>query len=254
MRHIDRIQKYLDGEMKGDELKKFKDDLQKDPELVQELDLHRSLDGIILTQDEERFRKKLDEAYKEYKIKSAGNDNPKPSRKKEKQRLYIAVSFAAGFILAIIVYVSGIRKESNDSIFNKYLISYTGEQSSRNLHSSLSSPDTIERAINLYNQNNYSEASQLFNQILQASPENTEAQFYNGLCFIYLNEFERAITSFDKVLNRPYNYFQEYSKWYLVMCYVRTNQNETAKILLQEIASGNGFFSNDAKKVLRKLR
>ena len=51
MRHLDRIQKYLDGKLSDDELKKFKDDLQKDPELVQELDLHRSFDKIMSSRD-----------------------------------------------------------------------------------------------------------------------------------------------------------------------------------------------------------
>ena len=52
---------YLEGKMSEKELKEFREDMKRDPELLQELDLHRSLEDVIVSSDEERFRKKLNE-------------------------------------------------------------------------------------------------------------------------------------------------------------------------------------------------
>jgi TolA-binding protein len=254
MRHIDRIQKYLDGEMAEEELKKFRDDLQSDPELVQELDLHRSLGEIIISQDEERFRKKLNEAYKTYKIKSKDNGGIDSSMRRSKILKKAIPYISLITVLIVVLFFYGNRKETNYEIFNKYLLPYNKELASRERNTGEQKNSNLEQGVNLYFQSNYSEASQQFNYFLNLYPDNIEAHFYNGLCYIYLNEFESAITSFDFVLHESYNYYQEYANWYLALCYIRTNNNETAKILLQQIAKEKSFFSGKAKTVLGKLK
>lgn len=254
MRHIDRIQRYLDGEMSDDELKRFKDDLQKDPELVKELDLHRSIGDIILSKDEERFRKKLDEAYRAYKIKSFNREENSVNRKKSKFKvLYPAIAVTL-ILLSAVFYIISFGKQSNDAIFKKYLSSYTLEFNSRSGNVKNEEDKILHSAINLYEAKNYSEASQQLKTVLNLQPKNTEALFYNGLCLMYLNEFDNAIHSFEIVLSEPYSYYQSYAKWYLSMCYIKTNDNLTAKNLLKDIAADAGFFSSKAKKVLRKLK
>jgi len=254
MRHIDRIQRYLDGEMSDDELKLFKDDLQKDPELVKELDLHRSIGDIILSKDEERFRKKLDEAYRAYKIKSFNRNENSLKSKKPRYKILLYGSAITLVLLSSVFYLINYGKLSNDALFKKYFISYNLEMESRAGVEKNEETKIIHKAIKLYEAKNYSEASQQLKSILNLQPKNTKALFYNGLCFIYLNEFENAIHSFEMVLNEPYSYFQSYAKWYLSMCYIKTNDNVTARNLLKEIEVENGYFSAKAKKVLKRLK
>lgn len=254
MRHIDRIQRYLDGEMTEDELKSFKADLQKDPELMQELDLHRSLEGAILSKDEERFRKKLDDAYRVYKIKSFKDDESATLVRKTKKWKYIQFSGIGIILLFLGVYFMAFRKESNDSIFNKNLTIYNPGITLRSSSTDVQEGRAIQQAIKLYRGSNFSDASQILNSILRKDSKNVEAQFYNGLCLIYLNEIENAINSFEFVIDQPYNYFQEYAKWYLSMCYIKTKNNTTAKAILNDIVADSGFFSPRAKKILRKLK
>jgi len=254
MKHTDRIQKYLDGNLSEEELKKFKEDLQKDPELLEELDLHRSLNEVVTSQDENRFRKKLNEAYKVYKVDVSADTREKHSFRKSSPVKYLSYFGAVVFFIAGIFTLHTLRKQSNEVIFNKYFTPFVKELSSRNYSENDGINSALMQGVNLYLQNDFSEASKVFNIVLSENPDNTDAQFYNGLCYIYLNDFRNAISSFDNVLRQPYNYYQEYARWYLAMCYIGTNSNPTARSILIEISSDSGYFSVKAKKVLRKLR
>lgn len=253
MKHSARIQRYLDGKMKGEELKKFRDDLQKDPELVQELDLHRSVGEIIVAQDEERFRKKLQNAYKEYKILTSGTQSNSDKKSVfnifRKAAVYLPVAALIGFL----IFFQWNRKVSNNKIFNDYFAVYDIDIINRENSSSEEENIGLDNGKELYRQANYSDASRQFNLVLVKNPGNTEARFFNGLCYIYLNQFDDAIASFDYVISQPFNYYQEYSEWYLALSYIRTNQNDLAKTILKEIIKKKGFFSDSAARVLKKL-
>lgn len=252
--HTDRIQKYLDGKMSEDELKKFREDLIKDPELLQELDLHRSLGEIINSRDEIRFRRKLDEAYKTYKIISSEDDVRKPRILKfiSLKRLALVIPVIAG--LAIILYFSEKKKYSNEAIFENYLKSYNKELSSRDLNENAEENSFLVKGVDLYLRSQYSEASEMIKIYLKDHPDNVDAHFYYGLCNMYLNDFRDAISSFELILQKPYSYYQEYARWYLALCYIKTNKNDTARVLLKEIVGSNDTFSAQAKEVFKKLR
>ncbi len=254
MKHIDRIQKYLDGNMSDEELVIFRNDLQKDPELVQELDLHRSLGEVIVSRDEERFRKKLDEAYKNYKILSAGDNEPETLKSQKRVLKYFTFIVPVLLLFALFFYLQGNRKYSNEKIFNTYLSSFSNELNSRIQNDVITEINVLEKGEKFFLQSDYSEASRVFLGFLKNNPGSIEAHFYNGLCYIYLNEFKNAIASFEFVIHQPYNYYQEYANWYLTLCYIRTNQNATARNLLKDIEKGNGFFSSKAKKIERRLK
>lgn len=254
MKHTKRIQKYLDGELNEEEKKLFSEELQIDPELIQEFDLHLLIDATIVSKDEERFRKKLDEAYKVYKIKTSAEIELKEAGKKiiNRRNGLIAVSF--GIVIFLAGYFIWFAKESNYSIFKKNLISYNIDLGSRRSITENDKAGKLELGIEKYYKKNYSDASQIFNGIIMEMPENATAQFFNGLCYLYLDDFNSAIKSFENVNSLPFNYYQEYAIWYLALCHIRTNNNDTARVILNGIIEEDGFFSARSKKILKKLK
>jgi len=255
MNSISRIQKYLDGKMSENELKEFREDLQKDPELVQELDLYRSLDRTVASRDEERFRKKLSQVYAEFKeLPAEKTEKAPPSARKLNKKWLVAVSATLISTLSLLFYFVAVKKESNQAIFEKYMVTYSTNLTLRSHAQFEAGKKRLEYGIQLYTRGNYSDASQQFKMVLSEDSENQDARFYNGLCYMYLNEFQSAITSFEYILTQPYSFVHENAKFYLALCYVRINNNETAKALLQEIISDNSSHSDIAQKVLEKLR
>ncbi len=245
---------YLEGKMSEKELKEFREDMKRDPELLQELDLHRSLEDIIVSGDEERFRKKLDEAYKEYKIEASRDGVPEHFSYRTKVFRYIPAALASVILLAAVLYFTAFGKKSNQFLFDKYFVGYNNELTIREQSEAAQSRSETDRGVKFYMQSNYSEAARFFAAYLNEHPENLTAHFYKGLCNIYLNEFEDAIKTFEYMLTQPYSYYQEYAKWYIALCYIKINKNDTARLVLEDIAADTGFFSEKEKKVLRKLR
>jgi tetratricopeptide (TPR) repeat protein len=236
------------------ELKKFRDDLKNDPELVQELDLHLSIGKNIPSVEEERFRKKLNQAYKVYKIKSKGEEENIELKSRSRNLRYLAGILPVLFGFAFLIYFFQFKKDTNQEIFTEFFSEFNNKVTTRGLTTDPNEVSNLDMGINLYYQGHYPQASQVFSDVLNSNPENSDACFYNGLCFIYLNDFQNSIASFEKVLRLPFSYNQEYAAWYLALCFIRTDNKESAKNILKGIVADDGFLSPKAKRVLRKLR
>jgi hypothetical protein len=79
------------------------------------------------------------------------------------------------------------------------------------------------------------------------------ATFYMAVSYFYLDMNAKSITMFDEVLNAQNNVFHEEAKWYKALALIGNGQKEAAKILLNEIAEGNGFYKEKAAAKLREI-
>jgi hypothetical protein len=76
----------------------------------------------------------------------------------------------------------------------------------------------------------------------------------NGVANFEDQKYPEAKQSFVKVINDNNNLYIETAKWYLALCYVKTNEREKAIQQLEIIKKEGGIYSNDAKKVARELK
>ena len=67
-------------------------------------------------------------------------------------------------------------------------------------------------------------------------------------------EYELAGKSFGKIIDDRYNMYIEQAEWYLSLCYVITDQEDKAIMLLEKIIDENGYYHKKARSVLRKLK
>jgi tetratricopeptide (TPR) repeat protein len=65
--------------------------------------------------------------------------------------------------------------------------------------------------------------------------------------------YNEAEKSFTTVIDNNNNLFIESARWYLALCYVKTEDIDKAIPLFQSIRKEGGLYSKDAKKVLRKI-
>lgn len=79
------------------------------------------------------------------------------------------------------------------------------------------------------------------------------ATFYMGVSYVKLEMFEKAIKMFDEILNASNNVFHEEAKWYKTLALIGNGDDAAAKVLLNEIASGNGFYKEKAIAKLREI-
>jgi TolA-binding protein len=90
-----------------------------------------------------------------------------------------------------------------------------------------------------------------FLEILNAYPDDLNANFYAGLCYYNLKSYSSAIIHFEKCYNSDFNNFNEEQEWYKAKCYLANGQKEEAKLLLKQIIAGKGFYANQASKLLQ---
>ena len=63
-----------------------------------------------------------------------------------------------------------------------------------------------------------------------------------------------AKQSFTSIVVNNDNYYIEDAQWYLALCYIQTNEQSKAVDQLIIIRNSNSIYSNDARKVLRRIR
>ena len=69
-----------------------------------------------------------------------------------------------------------------------------------------------------------------------------------------LKQYEDAINEYNKVIQHGDNIFIEDAEWYRSLCYLKMKNYSKVKEQLVFIIEKKGYYSNDAKAILRKLK
>ena len=107
--------------------------------------------------------------------------------------------------------------------------------------------DFLESGLKQFNKEEYFSAIESFELILQQYDNDLNAQFYSGLSYYYIGDYNKAIKYFNKVINDNINVFYEEGLWFKALSYRKTNQEKANKLFKQIVKKG-GFYSKKAKK------
>jgi tetratricopeptide (TPR) repeat protein len=239
------IERYLDGEMTGQELVWFEKELDSSEWLQKELILRKKVNEAILDEDIMKFNDELDDAYAAY----VHNGENSSSRKK---KIVIGGTVFASVVTALILILSLTGKQyTNEQLFERYYKTYPSNLTFRSADNELN-PDLV-LAMQLYENKNYTRALELFETILQTDPDRIGLNFYSGISRMEIKEYDQAGKSFKKVVDDRYNMYMEQAEWYLSLCYLITNQDDKAVNLLEKIRNDRGYYHHEARKLLRQL-
>lgn len=111
--------------------------------------------------------------------------------------------------------------------------------------------DYLKRTTQFFSEGNYKTALNRYNTILEKYPDDVNALFYSGLCYYNLNEYSRAQVQFHETLISKYDNFYEEAEWLLAKSYWLEGQTEKAKAIFTIIAKKNGYYANEARKMLK---
>ena len=251
MNRTEKIQKYLDSRMSEVELLEFKEQLKIDPDLVAELDIHRLTKDVVRDGDEDRFRKKLSEAYENYSDKRHISNKQIIETKTNKFLLRFIPLVAA--VIAVLFFLLNPLTSTPEKLYSKYYETFLEDYSSRSVALGDES-FFLEEAVKLYLTNNYVEAlSSLIEYSSDRKDISVISDFYMGLTQIENENFEKAEESFLVVLNQDFNFLQEHSQWYLSLVYLKVGKNNLAEENLLEIKYQESGYSKRAKEILKRL-
>ena len=83
-------------------------------------------------------------------------------------------------------------------------------------------------ALEFYNTNDYANAALFFSKVVESNPKDMQSVLLNGVSNFEDQKYPEAKLSFATVIDDNNNLFIETAKWYLALCYIKTNDTDKA--------------------------
>ncbi len=241
------IEDFIEGELDEGLLEVFNAELKENSDLLAEVKLRRQINETIGETDIRELRAKLNKA------KDLAGEN-------KTRRLIPAVSFKLNSfirtsvaVVVLLIAIGGVFSSGYFSVQNTYnkffkLPEWSAERSvSTNV-------TLLQKAQHAFANGEYSEVVKLLDGSDELSSNNPVFRFYAGASWQEMGKLKQAIHDYTKVIKNGNNLFVEEAEWYRSLCYLRLGKKIEAEQELLAIINKQGYFEEDAKAVLRRLK
>lgn len=256
-KYTEIIDKYLSGELKGQELNDFNEKLNSDSQLRLELNLEKELNVAIEDEKVIGFREQVTDvraSMKEEKEKDENLSRVISFKKIDRQWYLLAASVALLFGLTIYFVFLFDQTYTNEELYAQYFKPYPSDISIRTTDQV--NQDTVLLGFMEYEKSNFDEAINYFNSVLENDSSNIPVCFYLGISYMETGAFLKAENCFRNIIENKFNIFSEEAKWYLALTWLKTDekkQQQKIHQLLVEIISEKGDRAEDASDLLKEL-
>ncbi|MDO8896478.1 MAG: tetratricopeptide repeat protein, partial [Bacteroidales bacterium] len=227
MKNLEKIEKYVNGELEESDLWEFKKALETDVLLKNELRQYQEVMELAQNKEKQNLMALLNEIHQENEVSTK-----KLFLNRHKVSLIAAsilLLFAVGGSLFLM-----LNRNSQEELFASY---YSAESASFNVRSASAGMDQpVMQGMQFYELQDYNTALDMFSKV----PDNIMGRLYSGLSHIELGEFDKAINDFKFVIKHNDNLFIDQAEWYLALCYLKTNQTKEATKYFEKIAGDRG--------------
>lgn len=248
MENLEKMIKYLDGEVIGEERQKLEQEIANDSTAKETIDCINETGKIIADNELVDFIAKMNQVDAEYK-QSLLVKKPANNFRFLNKKLLMAASIV--LLLSIFTVINFIIPPSNNALYDKFYTKYDACVVTR---SGDNTTDEITIAIQLYDKGKYSEALEKFNKIIKQDNKNTAAHFFAGVSYMEIKAYDKAIQSLNTVIAQNDTAFLEHAEWYLALCYLKSNHANQAKTLIKQIASSESYYRAMATDLSKKVK
>jgi len=291
MNYTEKIDKYLDGELKDNELKQFENELLINSKLAEDVKKYRELSkfarkqhakkisGIKLIEDFDDYEqindREIDEDIKTFQFKCKETDpediNIFTEKLKKEYQRYLkykerisgklkikriwwvaAATIALLIVPTYFIFFKQGKTYSNEQLFSMYYEPYKKQITKR--IGTGESEEIFIMALKKYAQEDYKNALELFKQVPADDSYIIATYFYSGISYIETNRITGAVKSFRFIIEQRDNELVAPSEWYLGLCYLKIDEREKAVKQFQSIAENNNIYKESAREILKKLR
>jgi hypothetical protein len=241
----EKISRYVDGEMTGDELDAFEQLLLLDNELKKEVDQYREVNDTLKSKlfpdnDELAFRQTLEGFQQEY-FKRQTKVIPI-----DKHRRKYMKWIAAAAAVAIIVVMATWWPWKAD-LYQEYAPIKMASVALRGTKS-----DTLlQKATEKFNRKEYADAIPLLESLKQIEPENAYNRFYFAIALLESNQIARSRQEFN-ALYQGTSLFRYDAAFYIGLSYLKEKDERNCKEWLMKIPSDADIYSK-AQSLLKRL-
>jgi hypothetical protein len=239
------IERYIAGDMSDSEKEWFEAKLNEDESLRHEVKVRRRTDEILEDRNVQSLKNKL----------SAIEKRRGEERYSLLPHIPSYLKYAAVFLGIIFLGSAGLffgNRLNGSQVIERYYKVYEPATSQRS--GQCIPNDDFMVALNLYNTHEYGKAAVLFSKVVESNPQDMQSELLNGLSNFEDQKYPEAKNSFVNVIDNKNNFFVETAKWYLALCYVKTNEREKAITLFENIGNESGIYRKDAINIIRRYK
>lgn len=241
------IEEFIDGSLEGENLEEFRAELEINTDLKAEVALRKNVESSVGESDIMSLRDKLMQTKKDVESKELKSIVPDPKVQKLQW-------WKIGAAVVVVMFAfAGLLKNEIGSSSNIYDSFYQSPEWSPQRSVTADLSYLKEANIHFVN-GEYEKAIPLYNEAISKTREKYVYHFYKGASLQNLEKFEQAIPEYSKVIDHGDNMFIEEAEWYKSLCYIKLGEKDKAKKQLLAIIDRKGFYEQDAKAVLRKIR
>ena len=239
------IERYNAFEMTESERQWFLKEIEGNEQLKKETETRKHTDEILKRQSVMSLRTKL-------------SDIDRIRFEKKKSRMFLrmnllkyAAAFAGVGIITGLILFTG-QTLTSEEIVSQFYESYEAPSAQRSAASEANTDYIL--GLKYYNEQDYRNAASQFAKVLESNPDDMQTHLLSGVSNMEVKQFNEARNSFTTVIDDNNNLYIESARWYLALCYVKTEDNNRAAQLLVSIKNDGGIYSKEARKVLRRLK
>ncbi len=244
---IERIEQYLHGELSDTDRRSFEAQMNSDPSLQQEVELHRGISEAVTDRKVRALEQQLHRINKEYQERSGAKTvafNP---------RLLVAASILVIFIVsAVLLYTVEFKTVTHQTLYTEHFEAYPLYQVKRSVDDT--EDKILQEANRFYQEKAYGAALEQYQTILDMDPDRIDLTFYTGICLLSLDKTEEAKAAFHRIIQHKDNLFVNQSKWYLALAHLKLNQIDASQKVLNDLqASDTGKYGKLSVNLLEEL-
>ncbi len=242
----ERIEAYVMGRMTPEEEKGFLSEVEGDPELARQVELHEMMKDVLGNRDLMEFRQKVKKVVQsEAQAERAGSDPSAP------RRLSRWIGVAVVLLLAgLLAWLLFLRTPPPEKLYARYFEAYPVYQVSR----SEDNQPQLQKALEYYGAGRYEEARGLFLGILESGlPERELVQFYYGVSCMASGKTGEAEQIFRSLIGEGRGLFDQQSRWYLALALLKQKRIDEAVGILTVLSGEPGKYGTEAGNLLAEL-
>ncbi|MEM9820723.1 MAG: tetratricopeptide repeat protein [Bacteroidota bacterium] len=246
----DLIDQYLLGEL--DEVTKanFLERLSSDPELAMEVKQRQAILRGLEDLSNEKMKAQIHNVRQQML-----QQEPVPIKKSRARRspysfLWMAAALAIVLMAAFWLFTKSGLQSNPQQLFAQNFELYEANFSTRNADTEQSTSE----AATLYENQDFTAAIPLLQQILQEKPNDANLQLALGNAFLANEQISPAIAQFKAIIDRNDLLYLDRARWYLALAFLKNNQIAECIDQLQSLQQNEkADYHLDAKKLLGQI-
>lgn len=239
---MDRMDSYLDGKMSEKERQSFDAELASDPELAQAFEIHKE---AILSIESYGVKDEIADIIRQNRNKSGAK-----RRTISIHRNLIAVAASVVILLGAFFFLKPSGLTPGLSLYNSL---YQTDPGLPTLMGATDNPIFTEAMVS-YKEGDYQKALESFNVLSLANPGNDTLAFYQGACYLELDQPQESLQAFQQIdTDKPI--WGNKAEWYSAMARLKAGQLDEARELFGKIAADETHrYHSEAIRALEEMK